>query len=199
MNTQKKRNKTKNDEESKRYTSLPWIPGLSQQLKKSFKKAGCKISFKSPRNLNSILTSRNKPQLPPCSYPGVYFIPAGCNVGYTGETKKKVSSRNIEHQKAVFKGDVKNDALAEHDQECDCTIQWDNVKTLAIEPVWFRRKVRESLEIRRLGTGPNDPNGLNRDYGDYVTTNKWKTVFEKINAHKHLTVGTFDSMTSNNI
>lgn len=104
----------------------------------------------------------------------------------------------MEHQKAVFKGDIVNDALAEHDQKCDCTIQWDNVKTLAVEPIWFRRKIREALEIRRLGTGPNEPNGLNRDYGDYVTTNTWKTVFDKINSHKHLTVGTFESMTSNN-
>ena len=66
---------------------------------------------------------------------------------------------------------------------------WDNVKTLSVEPVWFRRKVREALEIRRLGTGPSKPKGLNRDNGDYVTTNDWQTVFDKINSKKHLTVG----------
>ena len=165
-----------------KYTSLPWIPGLSQKLKKSFKKVGCEISFKAPRNLNSILTSKNKPQLPPNSQPGVYFISTGCKSGYTGETKKQIRTRNTEHEKAVFKGDVENDALAAHSQTCECNIDWEHTETIAIEPVWFRRKVREALEIRRLKTGPEESNGLNRDNGDYVTTNTWKTLFDKINS-----------------
>ena len=176
------------------YTSLPWIPGLSQKLKKSFKKFGCVISFKSPTNLNSILTKQNKPQLPPNSKPGVYFIPTSCKTGYTGETKKRISSRNTQHEKAVFKGDVDEDALAEHNQTCDCKISWDQTQTLAVEPIFFRRKVREALEIRRLKTGPNDPNGLNRDYGDYVTTNTWQPLFDKINSFKN--INTVESMTS---
>ena len=79
---------TRMKDESNKYTSMPYIPGISQQLKKVFKKAGCKLAFKSPRNLCSILTTRNKPQLPPNSHPGVYFIPTECKKGYTGETKK---------------------------------------------------------------------------------------------------------------
>ena len=79
----------------KRYTSLPWIPGLSQKLKKIFKQADCKVSFKSPRNLESILTSKNKPQLPVNSQPGVYFTSTGCGKGYTGETKKQI--KNAHH------------------------------------------------------------------------------------------------------
>ena len=176
---------------------MPWIPGLSQKLKKSFKKVGCEISFKSPRNLNSILTNKNKPQLPSNSQPGVYFIPTECKTGYTGETKKRISTRNTQHEKAVFNGDIENDALAAHSQRCNCTIEWDHTKTLAIEPIWFRRKVREALEIRRLKTGPNDPNGLNRDYGDYVTTNTWQTLFNKINSNKKIKIDTVQTMTSN--
>ena len=189
------------EQELKKYTSLPWIPGLSEELKKCFRKAKCTISFKSPRNLSSILTSRNKPQLPPLSHPGVYFIPTKCNSAYTGETKKRIRTRNTEHQKAVFNGDSEADALAQHSENCNCEIRWEDVKTLAVEPVWFRRKVREALEIRRLKTGPQEPKGLNRDLGDYVTTNTWQTIFDKINSREHLTIGTFESMmsmTSNN-
>ena len=174
-----------NKKSNNRYTSLPWIPILSQKLKKSFKKAGCDISFKSPRNLQSILTSKNKPQLPPNSQPGVYFIPTSCKKGYTGETKKKIGTRKTEHEKAVFKGDVRNDALAEHQQICNCQIEWENTETIAIEPIWFRRKVREALEIRRLKTGPRDPDGINRDYGDYVNTQTWLPLFDKIYTRKH--------------
>ena len=105
--------------------------------------------------------------------------------------------RNTEHGKAVFKGDVEADALAEHSQTCDCDINWEHTKTIAIEPVFFRRKVREALEIRRLKTGPNDTNGLNRDYGDYVTTNTWQPLLEKINSNKKINIDTLETMTSN--
>ena len=63
-------------------------------------------------------------------------------------------------------------------------MQWEKTKTLAIEPTFFKRKVREALEIRRLKSGPDDPNGLNRDYGDYVTTNSWQILFDKMNQNK---------------
>ena len=53
---------------------------------------------------------------------------------------------------------------------CNCDINWENTKILAVEPIWFRRKVREALEIRRLKTGPSESKGLNRDLGDYVVT-----------------------------
>ena len=48
----------------------------------------------------------------------------------------------------------------------------------------FRRKVREALEIKRLRTGPDEQNGLNKDNGDYVTTDTWKSLFDKINGDK---------------
>lgn len=124
----------------------------------------------------------------------MYFIPTGCKAGYTGETKKRVKTRNQEHEKAVFCGDVTNDAIAEHKDSCNCQMDWQKTKTLAVEPIWFRRKVREALEIRRLKSGPEHSKGLNRDYGDYVTTNTWSTVFDKVNKLKN--TPTFESMTS---
>ena len=178
---------------TKRYISLPYIPGLSQKLKKAFKQADCTVSFKSPRNLESILTCKNKPQLPKNSQPGVYFTSTGCGKGYTGETKKQIKTRTIEHEKAVFKGDVAEDAFSEHKEHCNCTINWKDTKTLAMEPIWFKRKVRESLEIRRLKTGPNEPNGLNRDLGDYVTTEMWSSVLAKVNSIQRVPI--FKSLT----
>ena len=163
-------------------------------MKKVFQQADCKVSFKSPRNLESMLTSKNKPKLPLNSQPGVYFIPTECKAGYTGETKKKISTRNKEHEKSVFDGGCE-DALAAHNEECGCTIKWEDTKTIAIEPSYFRRKVRESLEIRRLRSGPENEKGLNRDDGDYVTTSTWTSVFDKVNLNSKYT---FELMTSNN-
>ena len=91
------------------------------------------------------------------------------------------ATRNKEHEKAVFNGNTVNDALAEHNGKCNCEIKWNEIQTIAVEPNWFRRKVRESLEIRCLKTGPKYAKGINRDYGDYVTTNSWDTMFDNIN------------------
>ena len=177
------------------YTSMPYVPGLDGPLKKAFRKAGCKLAFKAPRNLSSILTSNNKPKLSPNSNQGVYFTPTGCNRGYTGETGKQIDTRNNEHAKAVFNGDVKTDAIAAHASVCGCQVRFDDTQVLAVEPVWFRRKVREALEIRRLQTGPNDTHGINKDNGDYVTTSTWKPLFNQINSDNRVNIKTFESMT----
>ena len=133
--------------------------------------------------------------MPKNNQPGVYFIPTDCQKGYTGETKKQVSTRNREHEKAIFKGD-RNDAVADHQYVCGCKVDVENTRTLAVEPLWYKRKVREALEIRRLKTGPNDERGLNKDLGDYVTTDTWSSLFTRINKIKGMP--TFENMTTAN-
>ena len=64
------------------------------------------------KNFSFFKNVRDKPQLPKNSKPGVYYIPTGCNKGYTGESKKKISTRINEHDTAVFNVDGKNDALS---------------------------------------------------------------------------------------
>ena len=79
---------------------------------------------------------------------------------------------------------MKNDALAAHHQTCTCEIPWYCM---------VLRKVRESLEIRRLKRGLGEPKGVNQDMGDYVTTSSWNDIFDKIKeeikllCHNHLT------------
>lgn len=172
----KNKSKPNNDQVRKPYVSLPWIPGINKKLRKSFENAGYTVSFKSPSNLKQILTIRNKPKLPPNSQPGVYLVPCECESNYTGRTKKRISTRNKEHEKDVFVQTNDKSALVEHSKLCDKTIQWSNTKTLAIETNFFRRCVREALEIRRHKSGPDDEHGINQDYGQYVKTNTWNSL-----------------------
>ena len=69
----------------------------------------------------------------------MYFVPTGCRRGYTGETKKQILTRNIEHGKAIFNNDLQ-DAIAEHHDKCGCNIDLTQTKTVAVEPAWYRRK-----------------------------------------------------------
>ena len=60
---------------------------------------------------------------------------------------------------------------------------------LRVNPVissMYKRKVREALEINILKTLKETDKTfkvLNRDNGDYVTTNSWKPLFWKIGNH----------------
>ncbi|XP_065645775.1 uncharacterized protein LOC136076229 [Hydra vulgaris] len=79
------------------YISLPWVPKLSNQLKQIFKSVGYTPVFKSPKNLQQLITQKNKPRLPNNSYPGVYKLECSCGKLYVGETKLKVSTRICQH------------------------------------------------------------------------------------------------------
>ena len=51
-------------------------------------------------------------------------------------------------------------------------------KTLDIEDNFYKRKIRESLEINKAKT--NDKKIVNRDDGSFVTTSSWKPLFKKM-------------------
>ena len=67
---------------------------------------------------------------------------------------------------------------------------------LAVEPVWYRRKVRETLEIPCVRTGLDDTQGFNKDNGDYVIRTTCDPLFNQINLDSRANVKTFESMTN---
>ena len=83
-----------------------------------------------------------------------------------GETGATVKTRIKQHQKAVFENKKNGSALVKHPDICNGSVQWDKASILASENKFFRRIVRESLEIQRQRTAPGQ--GLNKDTGIYV-------------------------------
>ena len=82
---------------------LPWIPRLTTKLKKVYEKKGFKVVSYSSANLKTLLC-KNKDKLIPNSHPGVYKLDCSCGTSYVGETKKKVLTRSLEHQKDAMEG-----------------------------------------------------------------------------------------------
>ena len=69
-----------------------------------------------------------------------------------------------------------------------CHGQFDGLhpKTVRISPYIYKRKIREVLEMNKLRTiNEKDKTFpvLNKDIGDYVTTNSWKPLFMKMGNH----------------
>ena len=181
---QKTREETREDRdmatEHPKIVKLPWIPELSPKLRKSFRKAGYKAVFKSTANLKTLLTSKNKSDLPSNSQPGVYMINCKCGKGYVGETKLKVSTRITQHEKNVSDEKWDVSGITNHARTCEEGFEWDKTSTLKIEENKFDRKVREALEIQYRGTSPRNDHGLNLDDGQYVTTNFWKPMLSHL-------------------
>ena len=163
------------DEPSKIIT-LPWIPGLSPKLRKTYRKHGYKAVFKSSANLKTILTSSNKSRLPKNSHPGVYMVSCKCEKRYVGETKLKVSTRIKQHERTIKDKKWDSSGVSFHAKTCKEGFDWENTSTLKIEDRRFDRKVREALEIQFRETSPRNEHGLNQDDGQYVTTTFWKPM-----------------------
>ena len=164
-------------DEPNKIVTLPWVPGLSPKLRKTYRKHGYKTVFKSSANLKTLLTSGNKSRLPKNSHPGVYMVNCKCNKRYVGETKLKVSSRTRQHIKTIENEKWDSSGVSFHAKTCKEGFDWDGVSTLKVESRKFDRKVREALEIQFQETSPRNEHGLNQDDGQYVTTPFWKPMF----------------------
>ena len=167
--------------------TLPWIPGVSQKLKRTYKKAGYRVAFKSNPNLQDILTKKNKVKLPDNSHPGVYSIPCGCgNVPpYIGQTKLKISSRINQHKDYVQKERWDMCGIAKHAQLCPVGSRFDKTKTIKIVQNKFDRSVREALEIQKHSSGQKY-GGINLDDGQYLKTTFWVPFMHQLTRNENV-------------
>ena len=160
--------------------TLPWIPGVSPKLKKAYRRAGYKVSFKANQNLQSILSKKNKVKLPPNSHPGVYRIPCECGVPpYVGKTKLRIKTRNGQHEDYVAKEQWTRSGAAKHARTCPLGPMFDKVETVKTVYNNFDRSVREALEIQRHRSAPRY-GGINLDEGQYLKTTFWMPFMDWI-------------------
>ena len=172
--------KSTEDEEPSQTITLPWIPKVSPQLKKVFRKAGFKVVFKANSNLQSILSKKNKVKLPPNSYPGIYKIPCLCEVPpYIGKTKLRICTRIGQHEGYVRKEQWKNSGAAQHARTCPHGPNFGEVETVTVEHRKFERGVRESLEIQRHRSAPKF-GGINLDDGQFLNNTFWMPFMDFI-------------------
>ena len=102
------------------------------------------------------------------------------------ESKKRVLTRCIEHQQDSMSGIWKSSGAKEHTKECHGQFDWLHLKTVRISPYMYERKIHEALEINKLKTINEKDKAftvLNRDNGDYITMNSWKSLFMKMGNH----------------
>ena len=154
---------------------LPYVRGTSEKLARIFKNHGVGTYHKPFNTLRSILV-HPKDKTPDAKKCGVVYevqCPQ-CPEQYVGETGRTLETRMHEH----LTHSTPPSAVREHEHP----VNKDSVKVIAREDNKFKRKIRESIEIRTRRPAMNRDQGYelppiydellscDRRSGDHVTS-----------------------------
>ena len=134
---------------------LPYIRGTSEKLARIFKNHGVRAYHKPFNTLRSILVHRKDktPDLKKCGV--IYEIQCPeCPAQYVSETAHTLETR----MKDQLKQESPRTAVGDHEHP----IKMDDVKVIAREDNMWRRKIRESIEIRTRHPAINRYQGYKR-------------------------------------
>ena len=85
---------------------LPYTAGISEDIRRVYRRYGVKVTFSSGQSLRSVLTRVKDPLPIGKQSKVVYWIPCTCGKAYIGETRRGLVTRLKEHQDACQKGTV---------------------------------------------------------------------------------------------
>ena len=142
------------------FTSIPYIQGTSEKVRRILNKAGVKVAMRPVRTIGQILPSPKDPHNPEEKSCIVYQVPCSdCNFVYIGQTKRDLKSRLAEHKLAIKNQEPEKSALCEHYMRFDHLIDWNNSKILKTE-AHSKRLTSEAWFIN------SHPHVMNRSDGD---------------------------------
>ena len=105
-------------------------------------------------------------------YPIYHIRYENCDESYIGETGRYLKVRFSEHRRpSSVNPEISKHINCDHH---DHSISLDNVNILEVEPKWFKRGVREAIQITL-----NNPT-LNKDTGMYNLPPMWNNTLRKL-------------------
>ena len=153
------------------HATIPYIPTLSEQLKRIFHDHGIQLHFKSNRTVKQVLGNPKDRTAKEKQCGVVYNIKCKeCQSEYIGETGRQLKTRLSEHRRPS--SSEQDSAVYEHHIKKRHEIDWDNVSILDRDNNTMARKVREALHIWQ-----HTPS-MNRDRG-YTLSPSYTTVLRK--------------------
>ena len=151
---------------------IPYIKGVSEELRRLFKRYEVPMYFKPTNTLRQLLV-RPKDKMKKERVVGpVYQISCEkCPATYIGETERSLKQRFLEHRRpSSVTSEVSRHVHLDHP---DHSISMDDTKILEVEPKWFERGVKEAIHIRV--THPS----LNKDGGRYNLPSVWTNILNE--------------------
>jgi len=163
------------------YITLPYIPRLSQKLRKELKNHNIKTAFKSGQNISSWLNN-GKDKVPRNIQQGVYKIPCSCGKFYVGRTQQNLKNRLQQHKYAIDcslrqnkKPDTFESAIAGHVYNFPHhSILFDQTKIID-KSVGLLQSFREIIEIKKIIYGGIS---INRDEGEFKINSIYNSLIK---------------------
>ena len=125
--------------------NLPYIQGLSEQLKRALNKHNIKATFYTQTTLRSLLSKPKDPIPKEDRNNAIYQLNCkDCEAVYVEETKRTLNIRAEEHITAI-KSASKKSHTAEHCWKYNHDFGWKHKKVLDFEKNWITRTIKESI------------------------------------------------------
>ena len=124
---------------------LPYVPKISDILRKQLKKENVKAIFTRGRTIGDLICN-NKPKIPHERWKNkVYQIPCkDCEKIYIGETSQRFEEREAQHKRARSNKDATN-GIARHDFETSHIINWEKAELIGSHKYRQNRKIKEAI------------------------------------------------------
>lgn len=159
----------KREDKDRRFIAAPYIPGLSERLRKSLNCHNLTLSCKTTNKIGNIYT-RTKYKIPrEQKSKVVYQIKCqDCNAIYIGITKQKLKDRMAKHRSDVHLQKLEGTTgLTIHAVQKSHNFDFENVSILEQIPDYWQRLIAEKMYIHRSKNTVNtqiDKDGLHASY-----------------------------------
>ncbi|XP_046615634.1 uncharacterized protein LOC124303010 [Neodiprion virginianus] len=142
-------NQTNVKDKFKNSISIPYIENLSSQIKRILNDEGIEITFRISNTTKLSLFSHLKSVTPNLEKINcVYKIPCrDCSKSYIGQTSQHLKNRISGHRSNIKCHVTDRCALAEHSLSLGHNFDFNNSITLATEPNWYKRIIKEMIHI----------------------------------------------------
>jgi hypothetical protein len=158
-----RRTSAQNDQNSNIKAFLPYIQGVTDKIAKVLKRKDIMTSFKPLITIRQRMKSVKEP-IDHQQGKGIYKVSCSCGKCYIGETGRSFQVRIKEHEANIRNERTHTSALAEHSLKTKHHVCLEDTKILAKEDHYYKRHLREALEIIK------HPNNIKRDGGLEVSS-----------------------------
>lgn len=141
-----------------KWLTLPYIPGLTDRLKKTLRKYNITVACKMDNTIGKLFT-HTKYVVPKLKRSNLIYNAdcLMCPMKYVGETGQRLTNRNSGHKTDIKAGKLtETTALCQHAVQKKHNIDFDGIKILGHAINKYERRIAESMHIVRT------PNAMNK-------------------------------------
>ena len=165
-----------NLEETVHYYRCPYIPEISNQLKKKLNTCNQQLAFYNCSSTKSLFTQLKDKNVKDCESSLIYHIPCGiCDMGYVGQTTQYLKKRINQHKNDCKNKHTHRTALVGHHMDTGHVFNFEEVRILDKENNKYKLNISEMIWIYKKEKTVNiksDTNDLSKVYIGLINKSK---------------------------